>query len=43
MNLLWVAAIAVLVFVERVAPKGETLGRIAGAALIVAGIALVVK
>jgi predicted metal-binding membrane protein len=43
MNLLWVAAIAVLVFVERVAPNGERLGRIAGAALIVAGIALVVK
>jgi predicted metal-binding membrane protein len=42
MNLLWVAAIAGLVFVEKVAPGGELIGRIAGAALLVAGIALIV-
>lgn len=43
MNLLWVGAIAVLVLVEKVAPKGEALGRLAGMALIVAGIALSVR
>lgn len=43
MNLLWVAAIAAFILVEKVAPKGETLGCIAGAALIVAGIALIVR
>lgn len=37
MNLLWVAAIAVFVLLEKVAPKGELLGRVAGVALIVAG------
>jgi predicted metal-binding membrane protein len=43
MNLLWVAAIAFFVLVEKAAPKGEGLGRITGAALIVAGIALIVS
>jgi predicted metal-binding membrane protein len=43
MNLLWVGAISVFVLVEKVAPKGEGLGRIAGAALIVAGMALIVS
>ena len=42
MNLLWVAAIAGLVLVEKVAPGGDLVGRIAGAALLVAGIALIV-
>ena len=41
MNLLWVAAIAIFILAEKVAPKGETLGRIAGAALIAAGIAFI--
>jgi predicted metal-binding membrane protein len=40
MNLFWVAAIAVFVLVEKVAPRGDLIGRFAGAALIVAGIAL---
>jgi predicted metal-binding membrane protein len=40
MNLLWVAAIAVLVLVEKIAPRGDLIGRFAGVALIVAGIAL---
>ena len=43
MNLLWVAAIAVFVLVEKVAPRGDLIGRFAGAALIVAGIALNVR
>lgn len=43
MNLLWIAAIAVFVLVEKVAPKGDLIGRFAGAALIVAGIALSVR
>lgn len=37
MNLLWVAAIALFVLLEKAAPKGELLGRIAGVVLIVAG------
>jgi predicted metal-binding membrane protein len=43
MNLLWVAAIAVFVLVEKVARRGDRIGRFAGAALIVAGIALAVR
>jgi predicted metal-binding membrane protein len=42
MNLLWVAPIAVFVLLEKTAPMGEMLGRITGAALVVAGIALLV-
>lgn len=40
MNLLWVAVITVFVLVERVAPGGEVIGRVAGIVLIVAGVAL---
>lgn len=40
MNLLWVATIAAFILVEKLAPKGERLGQIAGAGLILAGIAL---
>lgn len=43
MNLFWVAAIAVFVLVEKVAPRGDLIGRFAGTALIVAGIALNVR
>jgi predicted metal-binding membrane protein len=43
MNLLWVAAIAVFVLLEKTAPMGEMLGRVTGAALVVAGIALLVS
>jgi predicted metal-binding membrane protein len=42
MNLLWVAAIAGFVLLERTAPMGAMLGRVTGAALVVAGIALIV-
>jgi predicted metal-binding membrane protein len=41
MNLLWMAAIAALVVVEKVTPKGDLIGRLAGAALIAAGVALI--
>jgi predicted metal-binding membrane protein len=43
MNLLWVAAIAIFVLVEKIAPRGDLIGRFAGAALIVAGIAISVR
>jgi predicted metal-binding membrane protein len=42
MNLLWVVAIAVFILVEKAAPRGNLIGLIAGAALIVAGIALII-
>jgi predicted metal-binding membrane protein len=37
MNLVWVAAIAAAVLVEKVVPRGDLMGRVAGAALVVAG------
>ena len=40
MNLLWVAAIAIFVLLEKVAPQGELTARVAGAGLTAAGIAL---
>jgi predicted metal-binding membrane protein len=41
MNLLWMVGIAVLIFVEKAAPSGDVIGRIAGGTLIVVGIALI--
>jgi predicted metal-binding membrane protein len=40
MNLLWVAAIAALVLVEKVLPRGELVGRVAGGLLMLAGLVL---
>jgi predicted metal-binding membrane protein len=40
MNLLWVAVIAALVLVEKVLPRGELVGRVAGGVLVLAGLAL---
>ena len=40
MNLLWVAAIAVFVLIEKVAPHGELAARVGGAALAGAGLVL---
>lgn len=37
MNLLWVAAIAGFVLLEKVAPRGDLIGRISGALLLAAG------
>jgi predicted metal-binding membrane protein len=41
MNLLWVAVIALFVMAEKVLPKGELVGRIAGIMLIAAGTAVI--
>jgi len=38
MNLLWVAVIAVGVLVEKVVPRGDLVGRVAGVLLIAAGV-----
>ena len=41
MNLLWIAALAVLVLAEKALPFGRTIARIAGVALVVAGFWLI--
>jgi predicted metal-binding membrane protein len=38
MNLLWVAAIATFVLIEKIIPGGELIGRIAGIVLILVGV-----
>jgi predicted metal-binding membrane protein len=43
MNLLWVAAIAVAVLVEKVLPHGDVVGRLAGVGLAAAGVLLVAR
>src|SRR5207249_2185684 len=43
MNMLWVAAIAVAVLVEKVVPRGDRVGRLAGVVLIAAGVLLVAR
>jgi predicted metal-binding membrane protein len=43
MNLLWVAAIAGFVLLEKAAARGEALGRVVGASLITVGIVLIVR
>ena len=43
MNLLWVAAIAVFVLIEKVMPRGEQASRVADAVLIVAGFAVALR
>lgn len=40
MNLLWVAGIAVLILLEKVVPRGELVGRIAGVGLGIGGVVL---
>lgn len=42
MNLLWVAAIAGFVLVEKMAPRGDTLGHLAGAAMVAFGVLMLV-
>ena len=39
MNILWIAALTVLVAMEKVAPKGEAVAKALGAVMIGAGIA----
>jgi predicted metal-binding membrane protein len=41
MNLLWVAAIASIVLVEKVMPGGERIARIAGLVLVLAGLLMI--
>jgi predicted metal-binding membrane protein len=43
MNLLWVATIAVAVLVEKVVPRGDLVGRLAGVVLVAAGVLLVAR
>ena len=43
MNLLWVAAITAFVFVERLAPRGDLVGRLAGVVLVMAGLVLMLR
>jgi len=43
MNLLWIVAIAVGVLVEKVVPRGEMVGRFAGAVLVAVGVLLVAR
>jgi predicted metal-binding membrane protein len=40
MNLLWVAVIAALVLIEKVLPRGELVGRVAGGVFMLAGVGL---
>src|SRR6266545_6666435 len=40
MNLLWAASIAVAVLVEKVVPRGDLVGRVAGGGLVVAGLVM---
>ena len=40
MNLLWVAAIAAFVLIEKMVPRGEMVGRVAGVALVAAGVTI---
>jgi predicted metal-binding membrane protein len=43
MNLLWIAALAVTVLLEKVMPGGELVGRVVGVACVVAGVFLIVR
>ena len=42
MNLAWIAGLAVFVLIEKVAPKGDLAGRVAGALALVSGAALLI-
>lgn len=41
MNLLWVATITAFVLVEKVIPRGDLVGRVAGGVLVLAGIVVI--
>jgi predicted metal-binding membrane protein len=43
MNLVWVAAIAVAVLVEKLVPRGDLVGRLAGVILVAAGVLVVAR
>ncbi len=42
MNLLWVAALSVLVLLEKIAPFGRAIARVSGVAMLAGAIALMV-
>jgi predicted metal-binding membrane protein len=43
MNLIWVAIIAAFVLAEKVLPRGDLVGRVAGGMLVLAGIVLLLQ
>ena len=43
MNLLWVAGIAIIVLIEKIAPRGDLVARLAGVVLVVAGVFLAAR
>lgn len=43
MNLLWVAAIAIFIILEKLAPRGDVVGRVIGGLLVAGGLALLVQ
>jgi len=43
MNLLWIAAITVFVLVEKIVPRGDVVGRIAGGVLVGVGLMLLTQ
>jgi predicted metal-binding membrane protein len=43
MQLVWMLLLAVLILLEKIAPFGEQLARVTGAALLVLGVALLVR
>ena len=38
MNVLWVATLMAFVLIEKVAPRGDVVGRVAGVVLVLAGL-----
>jgi predicted metal-binding membrane protein len=40
MNLLWAAALAIFVFIEKLTPDGRLIGRVGGLSMVCAGLAL---
>jgi predicted metal-binding membrane protein len=43
MNLVWIGALTALVLVEKIAPRGDLLARIAGVAMVVGGMWMIVR
>jgi predicted metal-binding membrane protein len=43
MNIFWIAALAIIVLVEKLAPRGEIVGRVLGLVLVVAGSIFLVR
>jgi predicted metal-binding membrane protein len=43
MNLLWAAAIAAFVFIEKIAPRGQWIARVSGALMLAFGVYLLTR